>query len=431
MSLPLDGIRILDLARLGYGAQATSILGALGAEVIRVESKTRPDPVRMIPPHVPVPGEASGGEGLSAAMVAAKGFDRGAIFHKYNFGGKQSVTLNLKHPRGLDILKQLVARSDVVAESFSAGALARMGLPYEAMKAIRPDVIYVSMSGLGHRGRDHAHITLGPTAQAITGLTYMVGLPGRRPAGWSFSYLDHMGGYLGAFAVLCAIRHRRRTGEGQHCDVSQIEPGIPLTGAAILDRAVNGRPYRSEITPRSNRSLLPPAAPHGAYRCRGDDRWVTIAARSEAEWQALVRVMGDPAWARRDEFATLEARLRNEGALDRELEAWTREHERYELMRLLLDAGVPAGVVQDTRDRFERDEQLRARGYFTRLPNRATGEWHAERLPFLMSRTPPATGGTLGRGAPSIGEDNIEVYSRLLGLDAMEIRRGEEEGLFQ
>jgi crotonobetainyl-CoA:carnitine CoA-transferase CaiB-like acyl-CoA transferase len=431
MSLPLDGIRVLDMTRLGYGAQATSILGALGAEVVRVESKTRPDPVRMIPPHVPVAGEDRSGEGLSATMVAAKGFNRGAIFHKYNFGGKRSITLNLKHPRGLDVLKKLVAESDVVAESFSAGALARMGLPYETMKAVRPDIIYVSMSGLGHRGRDRAHVTLGPTAQAITGLTYMVGLPGRRPAGWSFSYLDHMGGYLGAFAVLCAIRHRRRTGQGQHLDVSQIEPGIPLSGPVLLDRVVNGRRYRRETTPQSNRSLRPPAAPHGAYRCRGDDAWVTIAVRDDAEWNALRRAMGDPASLNREEFATLEGRLRRQDALDREIEAWTRERDRYDVMRLLLAAGVPAGVVQDARDRFERDEQLRARGYFTRLPNSETREWHAERLPFRMSRTPPAVGGRIERGAPSIGEDNLEIYSRLLGLDAAEIRRGEEEGLFQ
>ncbi|MGH7822243.1 MAG: CoA transferase, partial [Candidatus Binatia bacterium] len=247
-------MRILDLTRLGYGAQCTAILGALGAEVIRVESKTRPDPVRMIPPHVPVAGDDAPADGLSAATVAAKGFNRGGIFWKYNFGGKRSVTLNLKHARGMDTLKRLLARCDVLAESFSAGALARMGLPFEEMRRIRADVIYVSMSGFGHTGRDRGHVTLGPTAQALTGLTYMVGLPGRRPAGWSFSYLDHMGGYLGAFGLLCALRHRRRTGEGQHIDVSQIEPGIPLAGPVVLDRAVNGRRYRRPDTPQANRS---------------------------------------------------------------------------------------------------------------------------------------------------------------------------------
>jgi crotonobetainyl-CoA:carnitine CoA-transferase CaiB-like acyl-CoA transferase len=431
MLLPLEAIRVLDLTRLGYGAQATSILAALGAEVIRVESRTRPDPVRMIPPHVPVPGEAATGEGLTAAMVASKGFDRGAIFHKYNFGGKKSVALNLKHPRGMEILKRLLARCDVLAESFSAGAMERMGLSYETMRSIRPDIIYVSMSGFGHSGRDSRHVTLGPTAQAITGLTYMVGLPERRPAGWSFSYLDHMGGYLGAFGALCAIRHRRRSGEGQHVDVSQIEPGIPLTGAAVLDRAVNGRRYRRSDTPRSNRSETPAGAPHGAYRCSGDDAWVTIAVFDGTQWRRLCEAMGNPPWTRDAALADHQGRLRNRQLLDDEIERWTRPLDRYEVARRLRDAGVPCGVVQDARDRFERDEQLGARGYFRRLPNSATQSWHAEQLPYRMSVTPPEVGGGIGRGAPSIGEDDLEVYSRLLGLGEDEIRQAEKDGLFQ
>src|SRR5581483_7470218 len=226
---PLAGIRIVDLTRLGYGAEATALCGNLGAEILRIESRTRPDPIRLMPPFVPLPGEPPSGEaGLTAATVRDKGFNRGGIFYKYNTGGKRSVALNLKDPRGMDILRRLVATADVLTESFSAGALERMGLPYDELRRIKPDIIYVSMSGFGHRGRDAAHVTLGPTAQALTGLTYLVGLPGRRPAGWSFSYLDHMGGYLGAYAILTALHHRHRTGEGQHVDVSQIEPGIPL-----------------------------------------------------------------------------------------------------------------------------------------------------------------------------------------------------------
>src|SRR4029077_1295962 len=239
---------------------------ALGAEVIRIESRTRPDPIRLMPPFVPLPGEApSGPAGITASTAPDKGFDRGGIFYKYNGGGKRSVALNLKEPRGVDILRRLVATADVVTESFSAGAFARMGFPYEELRRLRPEIIYVRMSGFGHRGRDAAHVTLGPTAQALTGLTYLVGLPGRRPAGWSFSYLDHMGGSLGAYAILAALHHRNRTGEGQHVDVSQIEPGIPLAGPAALDRQANGRRYRRADTPPGNRSPEPPRAPHGAY----------------------------------------------------------------------------------------------------------------------------------------------------------------------
>jgi crotonobetainyl-CoA:carnitine CoA-transferase CaiB-like acyl-CoA transferase len=214
-------------------------------------------------------------------------------------------------------------------------------------------------------------------------------------------------------------------------DVSQLEPGIPLTGAAILDRAVNGRRYRRAETPRSNRSTAPPAAPHGVYRCLVEEAWVAIAVCDDRQWRALCRVMGDPEWTRSADFATLESRLRNQERLDREIESWTRGRERYEVMHALLEAGVPAGVVQNARDRVERDEQLHVRGYLTKLPNSETGEWFAEELPFRMSRTPPAAGGRIGRGAPSIGEDNLEVYERLLGLGQAEILRAEDEGLFQ
>lgn len=428
VQMPLAGIRILDLTRLGYGAQCTALLGALGAEVIRVESRTRPDPLRLMPPYIPAPGEGAeaGPQAISAETAFAHGFNRGGIFHKYNFGGKRSLTLNLKHPRGLELFRQLVPLCDVLTESFAAGTLERMGLSYDELRRLRPDLVYVSMSGFGHSGRDRRHVTLGPTAQALTGLTYMVGLPGRRSAGWSFSYLDHMGGYLGAYGVLCALRHRARTGEGQHIDVSQIEPGIPLAGPLVLDRAVNGRRYRRSDTPTSNRSSAPPMAPHGIYRCRGADMWIAIAVRDDVDWARLRRAMEDPPWAREPRLESVPGRLGAAEAIDRQLETWTRTQERYELMEKLLAAGVPAGVVQDARDRVERDRQLRAREYFVRLPNSETGEWPSETPPFRLSRTPGHAGGSIRRGPPCMGEDNEYVLGELLGMGPEEIRALEE-----
>jgi len=428
--MPLAGIRILDLTRLGYGAQCTALLGALGAEVIRVESRTRPDPLRLMPPYVPARGEAPGAgpQRITAETALAHGFNRGGIFYKYNFGGKRSVTLNLKHPRGLDLLRRLVPLCDVLAESFAAGTLERMGLGYDELRRLRPDLVYVSMSGFGHSGRDRRHVTLGPTAQALTGLTYMVGLPGRRSAGWSFSYLDHMGGYLGAFGVLCALRHRGRTGEGQHIDVSQIEPGIPLAGPIVLDRAVNDRRYRRADTPASNRSSAPPMAPHGLYRCQGADAWIAIAVRDDADWVRLRQAMDDPPWAREPRLGVLSGRLAAAGAIDERLEAWTKPQERYALMEKLLGAGVPAGVVQDARDRVERDRQLRAREYFVRLASGETGEWPAETPPFRLSVTRAHAGGRIRRGPPSIGEDNAYVLGELLRVPEAEIAVLGEEG---
>jgi crotonobetainyl-CoA:carnitine CoA-transferase CaiB-like acyl-CoA transferase len=416
---PLAGVRIVDLTRLGYGAEATQLCGALGAEVLRIESATRPDPIRMMPPFVPRPGEApSADAGVSAATVRDKGFDRGAIFYKYNGGGKRSVALDLKHPRGLEILKRLVAVADVVAESFSAGALARMGLPYEELRRLRRDIVYVSMSGFGHRGRDAAHVTLGPTAQALTGLTHLVGLPGRRPAGWSFSYLDHMGGYLGAYAILAALHHRYRTGDGQHVDVSQIEPGIPLAGPAALDRQANGRTYRRPDTPPGNRSPEPPMAPHGAYRCAGDDAWIAIACCDDADWRRLRAVAG---WEDDPRFATVAGRRAHEDELDRALGAWTATQDRHALADRLAAAGVPAAAVQDARDRVERDPQLHARGYFVPLRHSATGEWPQERPPFRLSASDVHPGGTIRRGPPCLGEDTAAVLRDVLGMDDGEI----------
>lgn len=418
---PLAGVRIVDLTRLGYGAQATALCGAMGAEVIRIESRTRPDPVRLMPPFVPRPGEERPKEpGLTATATRERGFDRGGIFYKYNTGGKRSVTLNLKDARGLELLRELIAKADVLTESFSAGALGRMGLPWDELRRLKPDLVYVSMSGLGHEGPDRAHVTLGPTAQALTGLTYMLGMPGRGPAGWSFSYLDHMGGYLGAYAVLVGLHHRTRTGEGQHIDVSQIEPGIPLTGAVVLDRQANGRSYRRADTPPGNRSVEPPMAPHGAFRCAGGG-WIGIVCRDDGDWRRLRAVMGEPAWASEPRFDTASGRRALEDDLDRQLAEWTAGQERYALADRLATAGIPAGAVQDARDRVEDDPQLRARGYFVPLRSSATGEWPAERPPFRLSDADVHPGGAIRRGPPSIGEDTHAVLSELLGLGDAEI----------
>lgn len=427
---PLAGVRIIDLTRLGYGAQATALCGALGADVIRIESRTRPDPVRVMPPFVPRPGEAAQTEtGFAAAWKPEMGFNRGGIFFKYNTGGKRSVALNLKEPRGMALLRRLIAKGDVLTESFSAGALARTGLPWDELQRLKPDLVYVSMSGLGHTGRDRAHVTLGPTAQALTGLTYMLGLPGRRPAGWAFSYLDHMGGYLGAYAVMLGLRHRNRTGEGQHIDVAQIEPGIPLTGAIALDRQANGRPYRRPDTPPGNRSPEPPMAPHGTYRCAGDDEWIAIACRHDDDWRRLCRAMGDPEWARDARFDALAGRRVHEADLDRGIEAFTSAQERYALAERLAAAGVPAAPVQNARDRVERDPQLRARDYFVPLPHTETGTWPVERPPFQLSASTVHAGGTIRRGPPCLGEDTHAVLRDVLGLVDDEIRALEDAGV--
>jgi crotonobetainyl-CoA:carnitine CoA-transferase CaiB-like acyl-CoA transferase len=421
--MALSGVRILDFTRLGFGAQATLICGCLGAEVIRVESTTRPDPIRVMPPFVPDPGERTAGFGSATLSdtAGAPSANRGAVFYKYNTGGKKSITVDAANPLGLALLKDLVVVSDVVTESFAAGTLERWGLSYDAMREARSDVIYVSMCGFGHVGPDSSHVTMGPTAQALTGLTFLVGLPDRPPAGWTFSYLDHVGGYLGAIAILTGLLHRARTGEGQYIDVSQLEPATALSGAILLDALVNHRPARRDGFPTGNRRDHPPTAPGGAYRAAGDDKWIVISCRTEEQWRALAKSMGDPPWCGDPRFSTLASRVVNADDLDRLVEDWTSGLERYDAMEMLQAAGVPAGVVQDAADRLERDPQLAARGHFTMLGNADVAPMPLEGVPFRMSATPPDTGGAIHRGPPLLGEDTDEVLEGILGMDRDEI----------
>jgi crotonobetainyl-CoA:carnitine CoA-transferase CaiB-like acyl-CoA transferase len=423
--MALDGLRILDLCRLGFGSQATQILGCLGAEVIRVESTVRPDPIRVMPPFVPEPGQR--GEGFGGATLAnankAQSQNRGGIFYKYNTGGKLSIAIDARHPRGLEVIEDLIRISDVVTESFAAGTLERWGLSYERMRELRPDIIYVSMCGYGHTGPDKDFVTMGPTAQALTGLTHMVGLPGREPAGWSFSYLDHVGGYLGAFGTLAALAHRRRTGEGQHVDVSQLEPSTALAGALLLDRTVNGRSARRPDFPTGNRRG---GAPQGAYRTADEqtaggetagDKWVVISCRTEAEWQALVSATGRTEWGTDPRFATLADRLAHADELDALVESWTRTRNRYDVMHQLQAQRVPAGAVQDAADKVERDPRLAARRHFVTLANDEVGELPLEGVPFALSLTPASAGGRIGRAPPCMDQDADDILHRLLGLD--------------
>jgi crotonobetainyl-CoA:carnitine CoA-transferase CaiB-like acyl-CoA transferase len=429
--MAMSGVRILDFTRLGFGAQATLICGCLGAEVIRVESTRHPDPIRVMPPYVPDPGDR--GEGFGAATLAnasrAQSPNRGGIFYKYNTGGKKSITVDARNPKGLDLLKMLVAKCDVVTESFAAGTFERWGLGYPVLRRARADVVYVSMCGFGHSGPDMQHVTMGPTAQALTGLTHMVGLPGRPPAGWTFSYLDHVGGYLGAVAILAGLAHRGRTGEGQHIDVSQLEPATALSGALLLEAQLNGRSTRRPDFPMGNRREHPCTAPGGAYRSAGDDRWIVISCTTEAHWSGLLSAMGHPSWANEARFSTGAARRENADELDALVEAWTVKRDRYEAMHLLQSHGVPAGAVQDASDRLERDPQLAARGHFALLGNAEVKPLPLEGLPVRMSATPPDTGGAIRRGPPCLGEDNESVLGELLGLGPNEVRSLEDEGV--
>jgi crotonobetainyl-CoA:carnitine CoA-transferase CaiB-like acyl-CoA transferase len=249
-------------------------------------------------------------------------------------------------------------------------------------------------------------------------LTHMSGLPEPMPpAGWGYSYLDHSTGYYGAILVLAALLKRRRTGQGCYIDLSQTEAGIMLSGTATLEAQVTGNPTDRH----GNRMQAAAWAPHGAYPCRGTDEWVTVAIQTDEQWEALAAAMGSPEWARDPRFKHAVGRKANEDELDRLMAQFTKNEDRYELMERLQRRGVPAGAVQKSVDRCERDAQLKARDYFVPLPHSEIGSWPIENFPAKFSTMRVEVGGLPGRGAPVMGEDNDYVYGNILGLRPNEI----------
>jgi crotonobetainyl-CoA:carnitine CoA-transferase CaiB-like acyl-CoA transferase len=419
---PLQGVRILDFAWFLASAGGTRFLAAMGAESLKVEWKDNPD--TRLAAMAPVGGRAAR-DAATGPLPGVRDPDMGGQFNNKN-AGKRGISLNIRHPKGLQIAKDLVRICDVVAEGFSPGVLQRLGLGYDVMKSIRPDVIYIQQSGMGAHGTYGRMRTVGPVAAAFGGQGDMSGLPEpAMPVGWGYSYLDWMGAYGYALALLGALYHRERTGEGQWIDASQCESGIFLTGATILDWSANGCEWRRY----GNRSPYKPAAPHGAYRCAGKDRWIAIACFTDSEWRALAEVAGQRGWLADPRFETLDHRLQHQDALDAAVQTWTRTQDRYDCMMKLQRAGVPAGACQNAEDRCNTDPQLRHLRWLTEVTGTKIGTWPIYELPMKFSATPAYIGGPTNRGAPCYGEDNMWVLTELLGRSPSEVERLAEEGV--
>jgi crotonobetainyl-CoA:carnitine CoA-transferase CaiB-like acyl-CoA transferase len=237
------------------------------------------------------------------------------------------------------------------------------------------------------------------------------------PAGWGYSYLDWLGAYSFGLAMLSALHHRNRTGQGQWIDASQCEAGIFASGTSIVDWSANGREWRRI----GNRSPFKPAAPHGIFPCEGSDAWIAVACFDEHQWRSLCAVAGRPAWLGDPRFRTLPDRLSHQDELERAVGEWTAGQERYGLMSRLQQSGVPAGVCQDAADRCDRDPQLAHLGWLTEVTGTKIGTWPLAEVPVKMSATPATVAGTIGRGAPGYGEDNEYIYGELLGMSKAEI----------
>lgn len=393
----LEGIRVLDLTWVLAGPYATKILADHGAEVVKVESRHRPDASRF-----------------AAALHLSRDLERhpdtSGYFNNFN-RNKRSIALNLGRPEGLALLRRLVTVSDVVVENFSPRVMAKWGLDAPALSAIRPGIIWVSMAGMGHTGPWRDHVTYADALVALAGLTAETGFPGREPVGLTFGLGDMIAGAHAALATLAALEHRDATGRGQHIDLSQVEAVAAQTGTAVLEVTSGGPPSG----PRGNRH--PHMAPHGVFPCRGDDRWCAIAVETDEEWEALCRTMGRPGLEREPRFATLAARQANEDALEALVAGWTRQHDAEEIMVRLQAVGVPVGVVQDGRDLVERDPHLRARGFYETAVHPRVGPFPHEGVVARLGETP----GRVWHAAPLLGEHTREVLTGLLGLGDAEL----------
>ena len=398
----LDHIRICDLTGQLAGAGATRYLAAVGAEVIRVE-----DPVRQ--------GRWDLLRGVAPFIDERRGVELGGAFNSHNVE-KLGVTLNLRDERGRELLRRLVAVSDVVTENFAAGVMDRLGFGYDELQAIKPDIIYVSNSGFGHTGPYREFKTWGPIVQACCGLTFSSGLPDLPPAGWGYSYMDHHGGNFMAIAILAALVYRNRSGEGQRIDMACTEAGATLLGPAMLDYTVNDRPLRREGSPHSNRSQFPAMAPHNVYPAAGDDRWIAIACRDDRDWAALAGIVAEP-WADDPRFSILAGRVEHEDELDAAIGAWTAERDRFTVAARLREAEVPAAAVTLPEERIDHDANTAAWDLWPTVRHREMGEVRVDGLPIHFS----ATDWTIEQGAPCLGEHNERVLGGLLGCSGEEL----------
>ena len=390
---PLDGIRVVDFCWAWAGPYGALQLAHLGADVIRIESAKRLCPSRLIPPW---PDNESG-------------VNRAGYFNQYN-QGKRSLTLDLKAPEAIDIAKTLVSKSDIVMNNFASGVMEKLGVGYDVLRRIKPDIIMVSLPGYGTSGPEKDFVSYGPPQVAQSGLSALTGYVGGPPMMAGFSYGDPNGGVHATFAVMSALLHREKTGQGQYIDLSQWEAAIMLLPEAVMDYSMNGtQPERM-----GNRD--PHMAPHGVFRSKGDDRWVSLSVRDETEWQRLCEVMGQPELGSDARFATLTARKENEAALEEIVTAWTQEISAAEATQNLQQVGIPAYPSLDAIDMVN-SPHVGARDYFVELEHPEVGTRRHMGIPWTMSRTPCE----VRRPAPCLGQDTDAVLAEIVGLSQDEI----------
>jgi len=399
----LAGVRVIDLTHAWAGPFATQLLADYSAEVIKIETCERPDMLRF--------------STLAADEIRPDAYNRGGWF-QYLGRNKLGLTLDLKQPRGQELFKGLAAQSDVVIENFSARVMHRLGLEYAVLQAVNPRLIMISMPGFGTIGPYKDFVAFGEMIEPFAGLAELTGYADGAPLRLAVAYPDPVAGLHAALATLLALRQRRQTGVGQHIRIPHREPITRMLGEAVLDYTVNGRTQRRI----GNRHRA--WAPHGCYPCRGQDRWVAITVRNDAEWTALCQVFGEPAWAHEPGFANSFRRWKHADLLDQHVAQATQPWEATALATRLCAAGIPAGAVQTNQDLFC-DAHLQARQAFWVMAHPLAGTYPYPAPSTRLTGTPPR----LARPAPNLGEHNRDLLTRLLGLSPAEVEDLEAKGV--
>jgi benzylsuccinate CoA-transferase BbsF subunit len=400
----LKGIRFVDLTWAGAGPFSTKLFSDYGAEIIKVESRSRPDPVRVGGPY----------------RDAIPGINRSGYFASRNTG-KKSFAINLKAPASKAILFELIRDADVVSNNFGPGAMERLGLSYDVLKEIKPDIIYLSMPMYGEDGPLASLTGVGMTISAASGLMWQTGYEGEGPLGPGTHFPDHAANpYHAAFAVIAALRHRRATSRGLKIDLSQVESTINCMGLSVLEYTATG----TEQDRLGNRSAY--HAPHNVFRCAGDDDWCAIAVMDDDQWPALCSVIGADDLARDPSLVKGKGRLAAIDRIEAAISAWTANKGATDVMLAMQANGVPAGVVASSRYLMDEDRQLQHRGYFQVIDHPEIGESRFTSLPFLMD------GERIGmKRPPLIGEHTDSVLTDILGYTPDRIAALRAEGVLE
>lgn len=398
----LDGIKVVDFTWAALGPTTCDYLAVYGAEVIKIETQARPDLWRIVSPFA---GDIPG-------------IDRGGLFATANVQ-KYSMALNLADQRGIAIAKKLVQRADIVVESYRPGAMARLGLSYDDLRKVKTDIIMLSTCMYGQTGPLAQLPGFGLTLTAASGISNLTGWPDRAPQP-SGEYTDFVVPRFNVLALMSALDYRRRTGEGQYLDISQMEAALHFMTPVLLDYSVNKR----ELSRTGNHSEF--AAPHGVYRCRGEDSWCAIVVTSDYEWATLCDAIGQKQLAEDPRFATLMARLNHLDELDNLIENWTMEHSAKDVMEILQTAGVSAGVAQSGRQ-LDSDPQLKHRHYYWEMEHPEMGRMSYSGMPIKMSKTPYR----ITRGAPCLGEHTAYICMELLNMPGDDFAQLMNDGVFR